>query len=58
MLDLNRLAAVLTRSHDGIVRGDQAREQVTEIVQPIIQKLMASGLSQSQAITKMLADHR
>ncbi len=49
---------MLTGSRDGIVRGDRARQEVTELVEPIIQKLMASGLSQSQAITKMLADHQ
>jgi len=53
---LDRLADLLTGEHDRIVRGDDGRAQVTAITRPILQRLMASGLSPSQAMTKMLAD--
>ncbi len=53
---LDRLADLLTGQHDAVIRGDDGRRQVTEIVQPRLALLMASGLSPSQAMAALLAD--
>jgi len=55
---LGALAVLLTGEHNGIVRGDDARRQVTAIVQPVLMRLMASGMTAEQAMAKMLAEHQ
>ncbi len=55
---LERLADLLTGEHDRVIRGDDGRAQVTALVQPILQRLMAAGLTPSQAMTTMLAEHQ
>jgi|GEM_PF-2747151 len=53
---LDRLAAlIIGEQRDGIVRGDAARRQVTDLIQPRLAVLMASGMTPTQAMSALLA---
>jgi len=57
MLDLGLLAEALLGG-TGRVRGDEARRQVTELLEPSIAALMAEGMTRVGAVNRLLADHR
>ena len=59
MLDLDALAESLSSmKRDGRVVGDEARREVSEVLEPRIAALMAQGMTRTDAVTRLLADHR
>ncbi len=55
MLDLDRLAAALTGSQDGIVRGDLARQEVSDLLEPRIRELMErDDVTRMEAVRRMM----
>jgi hypothetical protein len=58
ILDLDRLADALLGATDPPVRGDEARRQVTDHLQPRIAALMAQGMTRAEAVNRLLAEAR
>lgn len=59
MLDLDALAESLSSvKRDGRVVGDEARREVSEVLEPRIAALMAQGMTRTEAVARLLTEAR